>query len=297
MYDSVILLGFHGVGKDTLANRLCEADPTYVNVKFSQYPKSVLAAALDVPVNWLEDKTYRSSPISKDHPDISPLTLLNLMYHGRKSLPAFSQKTIDSTLDSIPKSSIPVFTDVRNLLELGEVLSKFSATLIITLERSGIKASEGDENFGEIDEHIWLTDTFSDGSADEWFDKLKSKLQVSDKSKFKPVLVVFLRKPVHTFLEHYDPMSDLISECDSFLDEYKVSKSNLPALLKLIWNEAESLTVTDVKPKQYMVFDVANHERVLPLIRKKAILRVPSSQLYNFQHQVLFNQEEFSDEL
>lgn len=153
----VVILGNSGAGKDTLAGiikdvlRMKVGKPSEI-VKFVKPFKKALSIYLGVPVEQLEDRIYRVTPI----PELG-CTPLDLMIRGYEVMPLLHPRLgLYSTGQEVSKlmdyGRIPIFTDCRNSSEVDylQILATPGHPLFVfTIERMGEKHLKSDEHLGE----------------------------------------------------------------------------------------------------------------------------------------------------
>jgi hypothetical protein len=148
-----VLLGYSGVGKDTLAS-LLEREFTgcsIIIIKFSCLTKQLVAKLWGVDPSLLENKQWRAAThyIVDGHPiKLTPMDLLSALYHGAP-FSNLSLANIEVALASIKPGSFPVFTDIRRQLELDAVL-RFWQPRIVWLSRPNVGPGPNDHELVEL---------------------------------------------------------------------------------------------------------------------------------------------------
>lgn len=139
---AIVLLGYSGVGKDTLFKEFDKKYSNVHNAKFSLHPKSVVADLVGVDLAFMEDRNARKTLMTAY--GLSPLDLLNALFCYADNMPEFVQRTIDLCINSIPENKVPVFTDIRRSLELYTVCETYEEVLVFRLYREGIQEGATD---------------------------------------------------------------------------------------------------------------------------------------------------------
>lgn len=158
-YNAVILLGYHGVGKDTLANRLIKDNSAFVNIKMSKMYKDLLQHTLgltEAEINGTDLAKVREAPISicanigeELNFPFSALDILNLLFQGSRVDSRFVDSHVTYALDSIPEGKIPVFTDIRRIEEYEAVCRNFNP-VIIFLKDKDVPPGDTDGNIPQL---------------------------------------------------------------------------------------------------------------------------------------------------
>lgn len=125
---AVVILGVSGVGKDTLASQLVNFSTPFLNfevVKFAEPVKRAIAAYLGVSMSQMEDREYRTKPIA----ELDGLSILDILVKSFDVMPQLHPKLglvwARKALDNLQYCGVtPVFTDVRNLVEVELILSR-----------------------------------------------------------------------------------------------------------------------------------------------------------------------------
>ena len=161
---ALVLLGYSGVGKDTLAGLLQYHQPRTTVHKFSAFTKALVSSALDVPKSYLEDKVWRTTHNVGSPYELSslltPLDLLVLLFQATElNTPegtALKLANLEFTLSEALQAPAPVFTDVRRLIELNAVQEHFSPTVVF-LEREGVASGAADGNLIKLRQYAHAT--------------------------------------------------------------------------------------------------------------------------------------------
>lgn len=148
---ALVLTGYSGVGKDTLANLLAARYCGITIHKFSGFTKSLVASALSVPKSYLEDKHWRTThSFGKDwdlESHFSPLDLLALLFQATELNTPEAQRLKALNVEYCTKLALhchkPIFTDVRRELEMSAVQDHFQTT-VVHLTRDGVKQGVSD---------------------------------------------------------------------------------------------------------------------------------------------------------
>jgi len=180
--DSLVLLGYSGAGKDTLASLLEREFPgCTITIKFSCLTKQLVAKLWGVDPCMLENKQWRSAThyIFDGHPiKLTPMDLLSALYHGALHS-NLALANIEVALASIPPGSFPVFTDIRRQLELDAVL-RFYQPRIVWLVRPNVGPGPNDHELLELVRYCMRHDlevvSIMNQNLNTAFDKLTSCL-------------------------------------------------------------------------------------------------------------------------
>lgn len=138
---AVVIMGVSGVGKDTLAKELVKLSKPSLNFeifKFATPIKRAIAAYLDIPVSLLEDREYRTTAL-EELDGATPLDVLVKSFDVMPNLhPKLGLVWASKRLDYLRDSEVtPVFTDVRNRVEVKALLKRqYDLTYIVTVESS-----------------------------------------------------------------------------------------------------------------------------------------------------------------
>lgn len=152
--NCLVLLGHHGVGKDTLCGMMQAARPGVVNAKFGALNKRFVAEMLNVGPSALEDREWRSGhnlmqTFGVPNQSLSPLDLLNVLYQGLQSSSPSADRLRAAhtayTLQKAKEGKLAVFTDVRNEHEMLAIYTEFNP-VVIYIRDNLVPPSEGDEN-------------------------------------------------------------------------------------------------------------------------------------------------------
>lgn len=145
---AVVIMGVSGVGKDTLAREIVELSTPSLNFeifKFATPIKRAIAAYLDIPVNLLEDREFRTTPLE----ELDGATPLDILVKSFDVMPQLHPKLglvwAKKRLDFLRyKEIIPVFTDTRNLVEVEAILKRrydLTYTILVDSQVRGKKLS------------------------------------------------------------------------------------------------------------------------------------------------------------
>jgi hypothetical protein len=187
---ALVLLGYHGIGKDTIA-RMVETDYKGVgNVKFGALNKRMVAEIFNFCPSYLENHDFRSTfdcmeTYGIGGQKLSPLDLLNVMFSGMQADTSAARNLSSAchayTLQVAEAYALPVFTDIRNMSEMEAVADKFDK-VVVHLRDLSLQPGLGDSNVDEVAEAF----------ADIVFDRLPGQ----------PVRTyVKLKRAVASFLE------------------------------------------------------------------------------------------------
>ena len=154
-FDSVVLIGEHGSGKDTIGKHIVSVVEGASIVKFGAFGKLLVSKAFNLSLDDMECKETRETTKLFG---LSALDLLNLLFQAgstdtkealklREAYQSFAI-TIAKVID------FPVFTDIRRMEELDFVREGFNP-LIIGLEKlSSYPRLSGDEHVDELMEEV-----------------------------------------------------------------------------------------------------------------------------------------------
>lgn len=166
---ALVLLGYSGTGKDTLANlAIARYGDSVGNCKFGEFNKRIAALALSVPPSYFEDKHWRvthdvlSCEFDVDsHIHLSPFDLLSVLFVGGNSNTEvgahWRQCYQNYTISKAGYYKLPVFTDIRSETELVKVKSCFDACVVF-IDCPWITPATNDVNVVYLATNaIWLT--------------------------------------------------------------------------------------------------------------------------------------------
>lgn len=290
-FNSLILAGFSGVGKDTLARMLTKDYPQVHNVKFSSLTKDIFANTFRVPRSWLDgldsEPKWREQPLYAQGKltKVTPYQLLaSLLYGGDRT--GLNKLSVDYALENIPKDSFPVFTDIRRPEEYEAVTKAGYNPLFIYLRRDDVKPGEAD---GEIlrlaEEKAILFLNLYTCQIDRAY---KSLLKAFSKHQTtltpaKPTLHVFVGcEPKWTSLSmlNYEPMQTVLDRTRAALQlayslPSDVVDKRTVDLFQALVNEADlsKLELPAITSDCYMVYN-DSYRSLLPRLREMARLKL-----------------------
>jgi hypothetical protein len=140
--NALVLLGFSGAGKDTIASHF----PNSSNIKFSALTKNLAARVFGVEADKMEDKEWRNTcslSLNGEQISLSAFDLLSALYHGAPST-RLAQANIEWAMKQAKASTFPIFTDVRRVLEMKAVVEAFTP-LVVLLSRPGATPTANDK--------------------------------------------------------------------------------------------------------------------------------------------------------
>lgn len=147
----LVLLGYSGAGKDTIASALSSLYPGLTaNVKFSELTKRIIANLYGVEYEKLNDKDWRSTaPLSIDSTltRVTPLDLLTALFKGSPGT-QLHQENIEFALSRIPQHTLPIFTDVRRTHEFHCITQSVCMVYTVHLRADFLGAGTND---GDVD--------------------------------------------------------------------------------------------------------------------------------------------------
>lgn len=139
---ALVLLGYSGTGKDTLANlAIARYGDSVGNCKFGEFNKRIAAAAINVPPSYFEDKHWRvTHDVLKtefdvdSHLHLSPFDLLSILYVGGTSNTEAGRHWRacyqNYTIAKAKQYKLPVFTDIRHPSEFSRVRAEFDTCVV-----------------------------------------------------------------------------------------------------------------------------------------------------------------------
>lgn len=226
-FDSIVFLGEHGSGKDTLGNYICEIVNNAGIVKFGLLGKQLTAKAFEVPLELLEDKDKRKEIALYQ---LSPLTFLNLLFQaGQLDTPeakALRESYVTNALNRAFAFDFPVFTDIRRQEELDAVKTKYNPLVILLATEFSFVGAPGDEYieqmyFNNKNEIHFVLQTVGLKTLENTKETLRNELRVRNvMTKEKPK--VYLRNrwqnvvPGTKWLS-FESFMDMFSEAGGFL--------------------------------------------------------------------------------
>ena len=171
-YNALVLLGYSGVGKDTIANLLITDDKRKVNVKFSALTKRLIERAFDYPTGALEDKQQRVEPLelNRELYELNAMDLLTALFTSGNS--RVEQAGLTYALRSIKPGQFPVFTDVRRRQEAYAIAYNFNP-LVLYLVRDDIFPSVNDSGIH------FIYDCFAKSSIHATINLVKDKPELT----------------------------------------------------------------------------------------------------------------------
>lgn len=290
--NAIVILGYSGVGKDTLANMLAEDIAEVVNAKFGAFNKEIVATLFKVPATFLDDHEWRTTAKLVVAGKISKVTafdLLTALFRGSKGTP-LEQEHLQHTL-SLCKGCIPVFTDIRRITEFDAVIENYNP-LVIYLSRANVVTGTNDHDIPEVWRYaqgcprvithlIYAPEEETPEQTYARFAKLVSGNVVT---KFtKPTLHIYVSKnfehaltsTLRSALPSYEPLGKLASSLakigiDFGIDVHGYNEMFNAAIFNMNF---EKLEIAPIECSSSMVWH-QSHEHFLPQLRQKAILRV-----------------------
>lgn len=176
---ALVLLGYSGTGKDTLANlAITRYGDSVGNCKFGEFNKRIAALALNVPPSYFEDKHWRQThDVLATEFDLdtsyhlSPFDLLSVLFVGGNSnTPVGEHWRACYQSYTITKAKqnymLPIFTDVRSQSELMKVKGNFD-TCVVYLDCPWIPEGTNDTNVTDMvtSNSVWFLKRERDESA------------------------------------------------------------------------------------------------------------------------------------
>lgn len=147
---AIVLLGNSGVGKDTIANRLCFENPAYKNIKFSAIIKHLFSDWLDLDDDDIENKKLRCEYNFNVRGYQTISTLLDLLDVTFRGCPGTTLET-DKLAYAKQRCEgyTPIFTDCRSVAESEWIHYNFSP-IYIHLYRPSVEPGISDENVNQV---------------------------------------------------------------------------------------------------------------------------------------------------
>lgn len=183
---NVIVMGYSGSGKDTAYRYLASKYPGLAhNVKFPTLAKQRLAAYMQVPVSFMEDREWRTKTYVPGT-DRTVLQFLIDTYHVFRVLEPDHWPA--KVLSDLPQG-IRVFTDVRSPAEATQIMSKLDPahTFLLWVHRDGARIESSDTYQAEIAEKLeaWLPgwhsqQVWNNGSVYDFHSRLETVLAYLD---------------------------------------------------------------------------------------------------------------------
>ncbi|MEH2028488.1 MAG: hypothetical protein V7K67_02195 [Nostoc sp.] len=159
---AIVLLGYSGVGKDTIANRLCLDNREYKNIKFSAIIKHLFSDWLDLDDDDIENKKLRSEynfNVRGYHTLTTLLDMLDVTFRGCGGTTleidklAYAKKRCEGYT--------PVFTDCRTLAEAEWIKYNFSP-ICVRLYHPDIDPGISDQDIDQVwDVFYWSGKSYS----------------------------------------------------------------------------------------------------------------------------------------
>jgi hypothetical protein len=157
---ALVLLGYHGVGKDTLCTLLQSRFSDVGNIKFGSLNKRLVAEVFNLCPSYLEDRDFRATfdcmkTFGYTGCKLSLIDLLDVLFQGmQSSTPAAANLSAAChryALEQAKEYELPVFTDIRNWSEIQAVLDNFDA-VVVWLRDDSIEAGLSDDHIDAIAE-------------------------------------------------------------------------------------------------------------------------------------------------
>lgn len=157
-FDSIVLIGEHGSGKDTIGKHIVSVVDGAGIVKFGAFGKLLVSKAFNLSLDDMECKETRETTKLFG---LSALDLLNLLFQAGSTDTKEALKLREAYQSfAITTASVfdfPVFTDIRRIEELAFVREEFNP-LIVGLEKlSSYPRLSGDEQVDELMEEVDIT--------------------------------------------------------------------------------------------------------------------------------------------
>lgn len=312
MTKAIVILGYSGVGKDTLAQSLIKAHPSMFQVvKFSGLAKEIVAEFFIEPIAKLEDKEWRVKVDS--YYGFSPLDLLIVLYHGKSHVDSFAQACIHNAFRDAATfpDRISLFTDVRVQHELESVLQMYGEdnTFVISLNRSSVvyeKSSDNQLNKLMPKADKWFINRSVEFCTSEILKVLDIKEATTKPTLHLAVVDLFKKSSAMEFtnrsifsLPMYEPLEKVQQVFKETLTALGLEPYLLPHLLSMYAQEIVTMEVLDITTNCHMYFSSDNHSRMVKVLREKAELKVHiplqcSQRTLDEIHAIGFTQEEMS---
>jgi hypothetical protein len=204
-YDSIIVLGNSNSGKDTVFSLLSDRFDV-ANFKFSSPMKAALEMLYTLPKGALEDKAFRNTLVPHLGVTWNDL-MIKCWEHWNQVDPWMGKQKVIK--DAIWVEHLPVFTDIRHIMEFAKVRHSFNP-LVIHLVRDEAEAKPSDVNVPIFLEQLdWYWTVKNNGSIEDLKNFLYNHLpnhidihvtdeEVSQDNNFRPRFVTYIKEVERT---------------------------------------------------------------------------------------------------
>jgi hypothetical protein len=273
---AIVLLGYRNSGKDSVFKALDERISGLRNIKFGAFNKTLVAELLEVPVSWMEDKTWRNEPYFYG---VTPLELIDALFVYSDTSEKFQQKIDETSLVEVGTGEVLVFTDIRRERELSAVYNKYGVneTCVCWIESGSSKSVEiGDRHLDKLQGESDLV-VLSSYSFAEIADIIINFCNLSSQAK-KPKLHIFDAtnkvSPELRQLPVYEPLQPLIDRVQQSLKDLGLGIEVLPAMFNLVYSETPigKLELAGITKDSVLNYVPKQHWSFIPQLRKKANL-------------------------
>lgn len=297
-HRAIVLLGYSGSGKDTIAEYLHNSYG-FTNVKFGRMHKEITAYIFNCDLSQLEDKKWRRAH-KHELFGFTPLEFLTVLFQGYTASSSYVNCLHKYTL-SLTDDCFPVFTDIRNECELN-VIAHLNP-LVIRLVRDSVEPDVNDNYIDEIDAgELSVLKLFNNTSKEDLFTYVDRYLTRAEIIKSLPVLHLFYQ-PSHkssvdaanlSGLPAYEPATEVLEDVANVCQKYKIPPYHLVQLFSSVIAaiEDDDIILRPVNGSMAMGYIPQAHRRFLPKLRQAAKLRVhyyPGLDVSDFQQEELCN--------
>lgn len=268
-YNALVLLGYSGVGKDTMANMLCKTSGC-VNSKFGELPKRLACNLLTLPYSrdLVESKANRESAVAGFY-GLSLMDVLTVLYKGSQDSEPMLKAIRQFTFDKIG-ADVPIFTDVRRQTELDAINERYQP-LVIRLVRSDVGLGVNDSQLDELEADVIFY--LSPGDIHKSYKRLCELLLAQGfktLALIKPTLYLYTdyRSLELCPLPTYEPLHKLYTMCMALSADTLACQAAFAAFVRECDPSKHVLSPLTTDSKMYYV--KRQHEQLLPLLQEIA---------------------------